>query len=92
MESTSKIISRFQPSLFLIKYHFVYGVNIVTGENILEILKNNKGKGIECIKRFDYGKEKFYKISASEFINLNSYNTELIEYCKNHYYFEKVKF
>lgn len=92
MESTCKIISRFQPSLFLINYHFIYGVNIVTGENILEILKSNINRSIKSIKRFDYGKEKFYKISASEFISLNSYNTELIEYCKNHYYFKKVKF
>ena len=92
MESTCNIISRFQPDLYLIDYLFVYGLNIVTNENILNVLKSNTGKTLLCIKRFDYGKQKFTRISAKEFINLNSYNTELIEYCKSHYYFRNVKF
>lgn len=92
MDSTCNITSRFQPNLFLIDYHFVYGINILTNENILNVLKYNEGKTIKCIKLFNYANEKFCRISAKEFINLNGYNTELIEYCKNHYYFRNVKF
>ena len=92
MESTCNIISRFQPDLYLIDYLFVYGLNIVTNENILNVLKSNTGKTLLCIKRFDYLKEKFYVVTPSAFIDINSYNTELIEYCKSHYYFRNVKF
>ena len=92
MESTCKITSRFQQDLFLIKFQFTSGANIVTHENILDILKSNEKKGISELKRFDYSKQKFSKISAKEFLNIVSFNAELFYYCTKHSYFINVKF
>ena len=92
MESTCNVTSRFQSDLFLIKFQFVFGTNIVTNEHILDILKSNEGKGISELKRFDYSKQKFFKISAKDFLNIISFNSELFYYCTNHSYFRNVKF
>ena len=58
---------------------------------LIKILKqgDNKTRGIEYLKTFDTSKDKFVRISKSDFLNFNSFDTELIEYCKNIAYFKK---
>jgi hypothetical protein len=58
---------------------------------LMNILKQdeNANKGIEYLKTFDPTKDKFIRISKSDFLKFNNWKTEAIEYLKNHSYFKK---
>jgi len=60
-----------------------------SGEELLEILKNQDKTGIETLKEFDPNKASFKRISKKDFLNNFSWQTETSEYLKNHYYFKK---
>jgi hypothetical protein len=58
---------------------------------LMNILKQdeNASKGIESLKTFDSAKDKFVRISKSDFLTYNSYETEAMEYLKQQPYFKK---
>lgn len=58
---------------------------------LVKILKqrDNAVRGIEYLKTFDTSKDKFIRISKSDFLRFNKFDTELIEYYKNIAYFKK---
>lgn len=60
-----------------------------SASDLLFILKNYDRNGIDKIKRFNHSNYKFEKISKLNILEFYSYDTELIEYLKNHYYFKK---
>lgn len=59
-----------------------------SGEELLEILKNQDKTGIETIKEFDPNKASFKRISKKDFLNNFSWETETSEYLKTHYFFK----
>jgi len=59
-----------------------------SGEELLEILKNQDKTGIETIKEFDPNKASFKRISKKDFLQNFSWETETSEYLKTHYFFK----
>ena len=54
----------------------------------MKILKEHDKNGIESIKVFDPSKEKFVRVSKKDILNFASWETEVSEYLKTHYYFK----
>jgi hypothetical protein len=59
-------------------------------EELVELLKDfDFTSGIEFIKEFQPYKLNFVKVSKEDLLKFCSWNTDAIEYLKNHYYFKK---
>lgn len=74
------------------QYHTTRGKFIFsTASQLMQILKDKEGdgRGIESLKTFDPSKDKFVRISKADFLRFNSWETEAMEYFKNHYFFKK---
>jgi hypothetical protein len=56
---------------------------------LLFILKNYDKNGIDKIQEFNPTKGKFEKVSKADLLSCFSWETELQEYLKTHYYFKK---
>jgi len=65
------------------------GKFILHGEQLAEAVKAHGEKGIEYIKMFDPADNKFKRVSKSQILAFQSWNTESFEYLKNHSYFKK---
>lgn len=76
---------------FLIKFRYqtTNGRFIVQGQGLMNCLKTYDKNGIEYIKIFDPHKYTFKQVSKETLFNLFSWDTETMEYFKNHYYFKK---
>jgi hypothetical protein len=78
--------------IYLIKFSFRLsgGKYIFTNANeLVKLLKENDKTGIEYIKTFDPVKDKFARISKSDFLQFNNWQTEAMQFLQNHYYFKK---
>jgi hypothetical protein len=63
-----------------------------TAEEFKFILEtyDNPQKGIEFIKVFEPSKNKFVNISKKDLLKFFNWETEFIEFSKNHYYFKSI--
>lgn len=59
--------------------------------DLVEIIKKHEkpGCGIESLKELDLSTSKFKKVSKKDFLQFASWDTEAMEFFKNHYYFKK---
>ena len=57
--------------------------------DLMKILKDYDKNGIDFIKELDPFKGTFKKVSKKDILNFVSWDTEVAEYLKNHYYFKK---
>ena len=60
-----------------------------TSFDLMNILKNKDKNGIDYIKEFNPAKNNFVKVSKNDILKFCSWDTEVLEYLKNHYYFKK---
>lgn len=84
---------------FLVKFQFSgsQGSYIFKkAKELKELLKYRQEegdtRGIESLKVFDEKDHKFKKIAKSDFLKWADYETEAIEYFKNHPFFKSIKF
>jgi hypothetical protein len=61
---------------------------IVQGHGLIECLKKYDLNGIKAIKIFEPSKGKFMRVSKATIFQLFSWDTETMEYLKNHYFFK----
>jgi len=75
---------------YLIKFSFqtTNGQFIVQGAGLMDVLKEYDKNGVKYIKIFDPVKYTFKSISKAKILQLISWETEIYEYLKNHYYFK----
>jgi len=75
---------------YLVKFRYQSTNNrfIVQGSGLMDCLKTYDKNGIEYIKIFNPVKYKFERISKEKLFNLYSWETETLEYLKQHYYFK----
>ena len=60
----------------------------VNAMDLMNILKTYDKTGIENLKEFDYINDKFKRVSKADFLRFANWETEAMEYFKNHYYFK----
>ena len=60
-----------------------------TSFDLMKILKDHDKNGIESIKEFNPVKDNFIKVSKIDILKFCSWETEVSEFLKNHYYFKK---
>lgn len=80
--------------VYLVKFnHTLTGGKFIisSAEELVKLLKQEEkaSKGIESLKTFDPVKDKFVRISKADFLRLNNWQTEAMEYLKNYYFFKK---
>lgn len=76
--------------IFLVSFRYKSTDNrfIVQEHGLIEVLKKYDLNGIESIKIFEPSKGKFSMVSKKTIFNLFSFDTETIQYLKNHYFFK----
>jgi hypothetical protein len=74
---------------YLVKFNFqsTNGQFITQGAGLMDVLKKHDKNGVRYIKIFDPVKYTFKRISKEKLFNLYSWETETLEYLKNHYFF-----
>lgn len=89
MKTTNNIINCNQRVTYLVKFLFSGNQHyIVQNDGLIEVLKNHE-KGVEFIKKFDFDKQKFVRVSRGEVLLNYSDEPENYLYLSNHYYFKK---
>lgn len=77
---------------YLVKFQFSGSRGQFITTNLIKCLiecDTHDGRGIEFIKAFDSGSQKFKRISKEDVLRFHSWDTEAHEYLLNHYYFSK---
>ena len=54
----------------------------------MDVLKVHE-KPIEFIKKFDFERQRFVRVSKAEILANYSWDNEVVLYLENHYYFKK---
>jgi len=75
---------------YLVKFNFqtTNGQFITQEAGLMNVLKEYDKNGVRYIKIFDPVKHTFKSISRAKILQFVSWNTEVHEYLKNHYYFK----
>jgi len=60
-----------------------------TGDELVKIIKEYGGKGIDKIKQFDSTKDTFKKISKKDLLAFFDWQTEAYIFLQNHPFFKK---
>jgi hypothetical protein len=75
--------------LYLVKYQHTLTRGKFITHNVADVLKNYPtDKGIEYIKTFDSGKEKFVRISRADILRFHSWDTDAFIMLQNHSFFK----
>lgn len=61
---------------------------IVQGSGLMDCLKKYDKNGIEYIREFDPCAGKFKRVSRADILQNFSWDTEVFQYLKGHYYFK----
>ena len=89
MKTKENVINCNQRVTYLVKFQFSGNQHyIVQNNGLMDILKSHE-KPIEFIKKFDFEKQRFVRVSKDEILANYSWDTEVILYLENHYYFKK---
>lgn len=76
--------------MYLVKFQFTTTKGKFITTELHKCIKENepKDRGIEYIKVFDPVKNTFKRISKADILMFHSWNTEAMEFFKQHYFFK----
>ena len=87
MKTKENVINCNQRVTYLVKFQFSGNQHyIVQNDGLIDVLKAHE-KPLEFIKKFDFEKQKFVRVSKSEILDNYSYETEILLYIEKHPYF-----
>ena len=87
MKTKENVINCNQRVTYLVKFQFSGNQHyIVQNDGLMDVLKAHE-KPLEFIKKFDFEKQKFVRVSKSEILDNYSYETEILLYIEKHPYF-----
>jgi len=87
MKTKENVINCNQRVTYLVKFQFSGNQHyIVQNDGLMDVLKAHE-KPLEFIKKFDFEKQKFVRVSKSEILANYSWETEIFLYIEKHPYF-----